>query len=261
MLAAFGVVFLGFWPTFYQPLTSGTTVRNVHGVTSTLWYMALVVQPWLVTNGYVRWHRRVAVAVIALLPVLVVTALMNTRMMLTRSALPPAARPLIAYLDVTLVALFIALFLLGLRNRRTPAAHKRYMVSTALVGFPPAITRFVSRTFGINPFVAINISFFVVELILITLIVVGLATGRTPTMGVSYCAGSARGGAAVHDVDPRLRAVARVLSLVRGRPDGRLVECIRVSDRNSRVRSHRSCDPVQEEPRPLSTRTALRAGR
>src|ERR1044071_5522559 len=69
MLAAFGVVMLGFWPTFFQPLSSGTTLRNVHGITSSLWYVALVVQPWLVTHGYVRWHKRVAVGVIALLPV------------------------------------------------------------------------------------------------------------------------------------------------------------------------------------------------
>ena len=178
MLAAFGIVLLGFWPTFYQPLTSGTTLRNVHGVTATLWYTALVVQPWLVTNGYVRWHRRVAVAVIALLPVVTVTALMNTRVMLRRGALPPIARPLIAYLDVTLVALFVALFLLGLRNRKTPAAHKRYMVSTALVGFPQAITRFVARQFGLNPVLAINISLYVVELILIALIVVDWRMGE-----------------------------------------------------------------------------------
>lgn len=178
MLAALSVVLLGFWPTFYQPRTSGTTLRNVHGVTSTLWYAALVVQPWLVTNGYVRWHRRVAVVVIALLPIVTVTALMNTRVMLTRGALPPIARPLIAYLDVTLVALFVVLFLLGLRNRKTPAAHKRYMVSTAFVGFPPAITRFVARQFGLNPILAINISLFVVELILITLIVVDWRMGE-----------------------------------------------------------------------------------
>lgn len=178
MLAAFGVVFLGFWPTFYQPMTSGTTVRNVHGVTSTLWYVALVVQPWLVTNGYVRWHRRVAVAVIALLPILCVSALMNTRVMLTRSPIPPPARPLIAYLDVTLVTLFVVLFLLGLWNRRTPPAHKRYMVSTALLGFPPAITRFVIRTFAVDPITAINVSFYVVELVLITLILVDWRNGE-----------------------------------------------------------------------------------
>lgn len=178
MLAAFAVVFLGFWPTFYQPMTSGTPLRNVHGVTSTLWYMALVVQPWLVTNGYVRWHRRVAVAVMTLLPIVVVTALMNTRQMLTESRFAPPARPLIAYLDVTLVVLFIALFLLGLRNRRTPPAHKRYMVSTALVGFPPAITRFAVRVFGVTPIMGINFSFYVVELVLLTLIVADWRMGE-----------------------------------------------------------------------------------
>jgi hypothetical protein len=178
MLAAFAVVVLGFWPTFYQPLSGGTTLRTVHGVTSSLWYVALVVQPWLVTRGYVRWHRRVAVGVIALLPAVCVSALMSTRVMLTRSPVPPPARPLIAYLDVTLVTLFVALFLLGLRNRRVPAAHKRYMASTALMGFPPALTRFFARTFGLNPFVAVNISFVVVELVLVTLIVADWRMGE-----------------------------------------------------------------------------------
>jgi hypothetical protein len=178
MLAAFAVVVAGFWPTFYQPLTGGTTLRNVHGVTSTLWYMALVLQPWLVTNGYVRWHKRVAVVVIALLPVLCISALMTTRLMLQTSGIPLPVRPLIAYLDITLVTLFVVLFGLGLLNRRTPAAHKRYMVSTALLGFPPALTRFISRTFALDPLIAIHFSFFIVELILLTLIVVDWRRGE-----------------------------------------------------------------------------------
>jgi hypothetical protein len=193
MLAAFAIVVLGFWPTFYQPLSGGTTLRNVHGVTSTLWYLALVVQPWLVTHGYVRWHKRVAVAVIALLPVLCVSALMTTRLMLTRSTLPPPVRPLIAYLDITLVTLFVTLFGLGLLNRRVPAAHKRYMVCTALLGFPPALTRFIARTFAMNPIVAINISFYIVELILLTLIVADWRRGERrrwayPTAFVAHVA-------------------------------------------------------------------------
>jgi hypothetical protein len=178
MLAAFGVVVLGFWPTFFQPLSGGTTLRTVHGVTSSLWYLALVIQPWLVTHGYVRWHRRVAVAVVALLPVVCVSALMTTRLMLAKSTLPPPVRPLIAYLDITLVTLFVALFLLGLRNRRVPAAHKRYMAATALLGFPPALTRFIARTFGINPFLAINASFLIVELVLVVAIVADWRMGE-----------------------------------------------------------------------------------
>src|SRR5262245_12120024 len=79
MLAAFVVVIAGFWPTFFRPMSGGSTLRTVHGVTSSLWYLALVLQPWLVTHGHVRWHRRVAVLVIALLPVLCISALMATR--------------------------------------------------------------------------------------------------------------------------------------------------------------------------------------
>ena len=178
MLAAFAVVIAGFWPTFYGSFGARTPVIMVHGVTSTLWYVALVLQPWLVTNGYVRWHRRVAVVVIALLPILCVSALMTTRGMLTTSGLPPFARPLIAYLDITLVTLFVVMFALGLKNRRTPAAHKRYMVSTALLGFPPAVTRFIGRSFGVNPIVAINYSFIFVELILIALIIADWRMGE-----------------------------------------------------------------------------------
>jgi hypothetical protein len=103
---------------------------------------------------------------------------MTTRGMLTGSGLPPQARPLIAYLDITLVTLFIAMFLLGLWNRRTPPAHKRYMVSTALLGFPPAITRFVGRTFSLDPVMAINISFYIVELILLVLIIADWRRGE-----------------------------------------------------------------------------------
>ena len=178
MLAAFGVVFLGFWPTFYQPLTGGTTLRTVHGITSTLWYVALIVQPWLVTNGYVRWHKRVAIGVIALLPVLCVTALMTTRIMLAKSALPPPVRPLIAYLDITITALFVTAFILGLLNRRVPAAHKRYMASTSLMGFLPSLTRYISGTFAINPLVAIGYSFYIVDIILVALIVVDWRNGE-----------------------------------------------------------------------------------
>ena len=179
LLAAFVVVIAGFWPSFFRPMTGGTTLRTVHGVTSSLWYVALILQPWLVNHGYVRWHRRVAVLVITLLPILCITALMTTRVMLAGSPLPVFIRPLIAWLDVSITGLFVAQFLLGLKNRRTPAAHKRYMASTALFGFPPAVTRFVGRMLPtLNPLAAINLSFLLVELVLVVLIVADWRAGE-----------------------------------------------------------------------------------
>jgi hypothetical protein len=168
VLAALGAVVLGFWPTFFRPMGSGTALRNFHGVTSTLWYVGLMLQSWLMSRGNVRWHRRVAVGVIVLLPLLGVSALMSTRVMLTTSALPPEIRPLIAYLDFTTCALLVVLFALGLRNRRLPPAHKRYMVSTVFIGFPPALTRFYVRLIGpaALPFLGIHLSFVTAEVAL-----------------------------------------------------------------------------------------------
>jgi hypothetical protein len=106
--------------------------------------------------------------VIVLLPLLVVSALASTRVMLTTSALPPEIRPLIAYLDFTTCALLVVLFALGLRNRRVAPAHKRYMVSTVFIGFPPALTRFYVRLIGpaALPFLGIHLSFVTAEVAL-----------------------------------------------------------------------------------------------
>jgi hypothetical protein len=180
VLAALGAVVLGFWPSFFRPLDGGTPLRNVHGITSTLWYVALMLQSWLMSRGNVKWHRRVAVLVVALLPVLVVSALASTRIMLTSSPLPPPLRPFIAYLDFTLVALLVALFALGLLNRRVPPAHKRYMVSTVFIGFPPALARYYIRLIGpaALPFGGIHLAFFTVELLLVIAIVVDWRMGE-----------------------------------------------------------------------------------
>jgi len=181
VLGALGVVVLGFWPSFFRPMGSGTVLRNVHGVTSTLWYLALMLQSFLMSRGNVKWHRRVAPFVVLLLPVLVVSALMATRVMLTSSALPPPIRPHIAYLDVTTTALLVVLFGLALRNRRTPPAHKRYMVSTVFIGFPPALTRFYVRTFGpaaMLPFGGIHLAFITAEIVLAVLMLVDWRMGE-----------------------------------------------------------------------------------
>jgi hypothetical protein len=144
-LASFLVIVAGFWPTFFQPMGSGTTMKNLHGVTSSLWYFGLMAQSWLMSRGLVAWHRRTAIGMIVLLPILAVSALSNTSTMLTTSLIPPEGRPFVAFADFQLVAQLFVFVGLGLKNRRTPSAHKRYMAATALVGFGPALARLYGR--------------------------------------------------------------------------------------------------------------------
>lgn len=176
-LAAFLVIVAGFWPTFFRSAGSGTVIKNVHGVTSSLWYFGLMAQSWLMSRGLVTWHRRTAYAIVLLLPILSVSALSNTSVMLTTSILPPPVRPIIAFADFQGVAMLFVLTAFGILNRRTPPAHKRYMAATALVGFPPALARLYDRL-GISFFGPIQTPFSTVCVILLVLIAVDWRMGE-----------------------------------------------------------------------------------
>jgi hypothetical protein len=176
-LASFLVIVAGFWPTFFQPMGSGATMKNLHGVTSSLWYFGLMAQSWLMSRGLVTWHRRTAIGMIVLLPILAVSALSNTSTMLTTSQIAAEGRPFVAFMDFQLVAQLLVFVGLGLKNRRTPSAHKRYMAATALVGFGPALARLYGRLhFQIGG--PINAPTITQNLILLTMIVVDWRNGE-----------------------------------------------------------------------------------
>lgn len=163
----------GFWPSFFRPLGTGDFAHSLHGVTATLWVLALIVQSLLIRRGLVAWHRRVAVGALLLLPLLVGSALQMVAVMFANPDMPPFLPPLLAFIDLPSVAFMIALVALALANVRKPAAHKRFMAATVLLGMPPALTRLYARVLApsVDFMQALHGSFLTVELVLIALIV------------------------------------------------------------------------------------------
>lgn len=178
--AALAVIVAGFWPSFFRPLGAGTVAHTVHGVTATLWVIALATQSWLVSRGLVMWHRRVAYAAIILLPILVGSALQMVAVMFANPWMPPLLPPLLAFIDLASLAFLILLVTLALRNRRTPPAHKRLMTATVLLAFPPALTRLYARLGApqVDFVTALQGSFVTIELILVVLIVMDHRAGE-----------------------------------------------------------------------------------
>lgn len=173
LIGALAAIVAGFWPSFFRPLTGGSTWHTVHGVTATAWVAALILQSWLMAHGLRVWHRRVAWGALALLPVMILSALYMVQVMQSNPQMPPFLPPLLAFIDIPSVAFLIVLVTLALRNVRRPAAHKRYMVATVFLAFPPALTRLYARVFA--PWLefphALHGSFLTAELILIALII------------------------------------------------------------------------------------------
>lgn len=179
-LAALGAIVAGFWPSFFRPLGAGEIWHTLHGLSATLWVVALIAQSWLMSRGAVRWHRRVAYAALATLPVLLATAIYMVRVMQTSPGYPPGLPAFLAFIDIPSLTFLVVLVALALRNVRTPAAHKRYMSATVLLAFPPALGRLFARLWGarIGFIGAVHLSFVVVELILIALIVADRRAGE-----------------------------------------------------------------------------------
>lgn len=180
LLLALAAIVAGFWPSFFRPLGSGDFAHSLHGVTATLWVVALIVQALLIRNGLVLWHRRVARGALLLLVVLVVSALQMVAVMFSNPEMPPFLPPLLAFIDLPSVVFMVVLVSLALRNVRTPAAHKRFMAATVLLGMPPALTRLYARVLAphVNFMQALHGSFVTVELVLLALIVSDLRAGE-----------------------------------------------------------------------------------
>ncbi len=179
-LAALAAIVAGFWPSFFRPLGTGSLPHTVHGVTATLWVLALALQSWLMSRGLVVWHRRVARGALLLLAVLVVTAFQVVALMFANPNMPPFLPPLLAYIDIPSLIFLLLLVILALRNVRTPAAHKRFMAATVLLGFPPALTRLYARVFApsVDFMMALHGSFITAELILVALIISDYRNGE-----------------------------------------------------------------------------------
>lgn len=179
--AALAAIVAGFWPSFFKPLGAGSVPHTIHGITATLWVLALIAQSVLMSRGLVRWHRRVAwVALLVLLPVLVITALKMVAMMMVNPNMPPFLPPILAFIDLPSLLFLLVLVALALRNVRTPSAHKRFMSATVLLGLPPALTRLYARVFAPNVdfMLALHASFVTVELALVALIVADMRAGE-----------------------------------------------------------------------------------
>jgi hypothetical protein len=143
------LVLAGFARTYYlrglfdvPPLPSA--IVHAHGVVMTAWVALFVTQVWLVSSRRVRVHQRLGYTGIGLALLVLatgfVTALRGAKF--GSPSTPEGADPL-GFLIVPLfdLVMFVIFFGAAILTRRRPAAHKRWMLLTAINFLPPAIAR------------------------------------------------------------------------------------------------------------------------
>lgn len=147
-LAALVVVLLGFFTTFIQPVARGTFVAppivHAHGALLFLWTIGLVVQSTLVQTGRTRLHRRLGLAVVLLVPLIVVSTVATGAYVLRRDVAAGGGQVAISSIVgiFTTPLIFTALVIAALAYRRRPEYHKRLMLLAMFAIMWPAFFRF-----------------------------------------------------------------------------------------------------------------------
>ena len=133
-VACVATAFLGFVPTYFQPLASGAFKANpvvhLHGMVFFGWTLFALVQASLVPAGRVALHRSVGMAGISLATLLVVLGTLASLNSLRTAVATGYAASGEAFLIVplSLMATFAVLFAAAVANIDRPEWHKRLML-------------------------------------------------------------------------------------------------------------------------------------
>jgi hypothetical protein len=144
----FTFVLWAFWPSYFSRLTSQPDFRlHTHGIAMTLWCVLLIAQAWLIRTRQKPLHRTPGKLSYVLVP-FVALATLNLVHSRVRGMTSPSPLGLFQLaLMVNAVPVFVALYLLAMYHRRTPAIHARYMLCTVFPLFTPVTDRLIFRNF------------------------------------------------------------------------------------------------------------------
>jgi hypothetical protein len=179
ILAALVVVF-AFMPSYFQRLSVTDGAHHLHGITATLWILLLIVQPLLYRTKKLKWHRTIGKLTFVLVPLIILGGLNMVRLMLLNKTIyPPEVPYQLAFIDFFTLALFLLFYIQAIIHRKNIQLHARYMVCTVLGPLIPSLTRLLFIIPYIDNFdKSLNISYVIVEIILLLLLIDDKRSGK-----------------------------------------------------------------------------------
>lgn len=168
MSLGLAAVFLaGFGPSYVRNLGTQEGLPwwvHLHGLVMAGWVLLFVVQGALIRRGARALHQRLGLLSIGLVAAMVPLGSATNVLCIMRGAIPPFFTPAQLFaVDQLDLLIFAALYAWALILRRSPAWHKRLLVSALVLLTYPAIARMgVVRHFGVDLIVPISIALMLV---------------------------------------------------------------------------------------------------
>ncbi len=146
-LSCAAVAFLGFAPTYWLPMASGTFKANpivhIHGMVFFSWVLFFSFQTWLAASGRIARHRAIGMAGISLATAMTIFGILAAINTMKTAASLGLNDEGIAFAIVPLsgILFFAVVFALAVGAVRRPEAHKRLMLLATISLLDAAVAR------------------------------------------------------------------------------------------------------------------------
>jgi hypothetical protein len=146
-LSCMAVAFLGFAPTYWLPLASGSfpsmPVVHFHGLLFFAWTVYFAFQTWLAASGRIARHRTMGMIGVSLATAMTIFGFLVAVNAMKRSAAAGLTDAGIAFVIVPLsgILFFAVVFTLAVAATRQPEIHKRLMLLAGISLLDAAVAR------------------------------------------------------------------------------------------------------------------------
>jgi hypothetical protein len=146
-LSCIAVAFLGFAPTYWAPMATGSfpsmPVIHFHGMLFFAWTLYFAFQTWLAASGRVARHRTIGMIGVSLATAMTIFGFLAAVNAMKRSAALGLTDAGIAFAIVPLsgILFFAVVFSLAIANTRQPETHKRLMLLAGISILDAAVAR------------------------------------------------------------------------------------------------------------------------
>jgi len=158
-LAISATAFLGFYFTYFAPMTTGnyppvSPAIHVHGWSFFLWYVLFPLQAILVAAGRTRLHMRLGIASVLLAAVMTFTGILVASVRIDEAFTSPGDLNdfwgTFGLIITSTLVLFIGFYVAAFLNRGRPELHKRFMIMASASALGAAVFRVIVAMQGYN---------------------------------------------------------------------------------------------------------------
>ena len=149
LMLPFAVVMLGFMYSYWLRFPDAPFRHHLHGLSATLWFVLLILQPWLITRGHRQSHRFYGMIALVVAGGVALSALGVIPYNLVNERLPEVARYGLSFVDIVLAPGFLFAVIMAIVNARNPDDHARWMISTVFWAVSPGLFRLMFIPMGL----------------------------------------------------------------------------------------------------------------